>query len=129
MKKEVWVTSREALLSLDAVYGLAVFLNTLDETRRPVLDWLADVIFGWIEAGGVIIDGEGNQIEIWPDTIDDAHGEDGSAKWVSEQRLRVANPPKRRQRQSLWLRMALYDAAARITTGRSIIEFGQDTGE
>lgn len=125
MNKVIQVAPREALLSLDALYGLAVFLGTLPMSRRKVLDWLADVIFGWIEDGGVILDGEGIEIEIHDTIIDDAHGSDGG-RGISEMRARAVNRPQRRGRQSIWLRMALYDAASRIVTGRSIIDFAKE---
>lgn len=126
MGKIIKVASREVLTSRDAILGVAVFLNTLPTARRPTLDWLADVIFGFAEAGGIILAGEGYEIEIYDTIIDDAHGDDGSAKWVSDMRKRVDTSPRRRPRQSMWVRLALYDAAARITTGRSIIDFGKD---
>ena len=121
MGKVIQVHPRERLLSLDAVYGLADCLNDLDMPRRKVVEWLTDTLYGWIEGGGVVMSGEGEVIEIYPGIIDDAHGEDGSAIWISEQRRRAANPPQRRPRQSMLLRMQLYDAAFRIGMGRSII--------
>lgn len=125
MGKLVIVASRRELLGLDAIYGLSAFLNTVPESRRRVLDWLAEVIFGWLEEGGVILDADGNEIVIDADTIDLAHGDDGSARWVSDIRGRTANPPQRRPKSSLYLRLALYDSAARISTGRSIVGFGE----
>jgi len=126
MNKVVRIASNEALLSLDAIFGLARFLDSLALPRRRTVDWLAGVIFGWIEDSGVILDGEGREIEITPDTIDDAHGLDGSFKWVSDVRSRTSNPPIRRPRKSILLRLQLYDAAARITAGRSILSYAED---
>lgn len=119
--KIVTVHRRERLLSLDAVYGLADCLNDLDIPRRKVVEWLTDTLYDWVGNDGVVIGGEGEVIEIYPGIIDDAHGEDGSAIWISEQRRRAANPPQRRPRQSMLLRMQLYDAAFRIAMGRSIL--------
>jgi len=127
MGKVMQVHRRERLLSLDAVYGLADCLNDLDMPRRKVVEWLTDTLYGWIEDGGVVLSGEGEVIDIYPGIIDDAHGEDGSAIWISEQRRRAANPPQRKPRQSMLLRMQLYDAAFRIGTGRSIIPDGPNT--
>lgn len=121
MSKIIQVHRRERLLSLDAIYGLSGWLNELSLPRRKVIECMTDVLYCWVEDGGVILSGEGEVIEIYPGIVDDAHGEDGSGIWISEQRRRLANPPKRRLRQSMWLRMALYDACARISTGRSII--------
>lgn len=119
--KIVTVHQRERLLSLDAVYGLADCLNVLNLPRRQVVEWLTLTLYGWIENDGVVMSGEGEVIDIYPGIIDDAHGEDGSAIWISEQRRRAANPPQRRPRQSMLLRMQLYDAAFRIGMGRSIL--------
>ena len=114
MAKEIRVSRREVLLTRDYLFALAKAMTTLNLSRRSVPDWLADTIFGWVEDGGVILDGEGQEIAIHADIIDDAHGEDGSFQWVSAQRQRVANPPRRKPRQSLLLRLQLYDAAFMI---------------
>lgn len=119
MQKEIRVAGREVLLTRDYLFALATAMTTLDLSRRAVPDWLADTIFGWVEDGGVILDGEGREIVIHADIIDDAHGEDGSFQWVSAQRQRVANPPRRKPRQSMLLRLQLYDAAFRIA-GRPV---------
>lgn len=114
MAKGIHVAKREVLLTRDYLFALAKAMTTLDLSRRAVPDWLADTIFGWVEDGGSILDGEGQAIPIHADIIDDAHGEDGSFQWVSAQRQRVNNPPRRKPRQSLLLRLQLYDAAFRI---------------
>lgn len=118
---EIHTESRERLLCLDAIDGLADRLNELNRPRRQVFEWMTCVLYAWIAAGGIILSGEGEEIEIYPGIVDDAHGEDGSGVWISEQRRRVNNPRRRRPRQSMLLRMQLYDAAFRIATGRSII--------
>jgi len=117
----ITVLPRERLLSLDASHGLAECLNALDLPRRQVVEWLTDTLYGWLEKGGVVMSGEGDIIDIYPGIVDDAHGEDGSAIWISEQRRRLANPPRRRPRQTMLFRLQLYDAAFRIGMGRSII--------
>ena len=122
MNKVIRVHRRDRLLSLDAIYGLSDWLNELNKPRREVIQYGTDHLYGWIESDGVIFSGEGDEIEIYPGIFDDAHGEDGSAIWISEQRRRrLHNPPKRKLRSSLLLRMQLYDAVARITTGKSIL--------
>jgi hypothetical protein len=122
MDNIIQVHRRERLLSLDAIYGLADRLNELGIARRLVIEWLADILHGWLEKGGIILSGEGDVIEIYAGIADDAHGEDGSGIWISEQRRRVSNPPQRRPRQSMLLRLQLYDAAFRISMGRSILD-------
>lgn len=119
MRKEIQVARREVLLTRDYLFALAKAMTALDLSRRAVPDWLADTIFGWVEDGGVVLDGDGREIPVHADIIDDAHGEDGSFQWVSAQRQRVANPPRRGPRQSMLLRLQLYDAAFRIV-GRPI---------
>src|SRR5690606_30106690 len=115
MVKEVYVARREELLTRDYLFALAQAISSLDLSRRIVPDWLAETGFEWIADGGIIIDGEGQEIPIHDGIIDDAHGEDGSFQWISAQRQRVAKPPLRNPRQSLLLRLQLYDAAFKIT--------------
>lgn len=122
----ITVHTRERLLSLDAIHGLADCLNALNLPRRQVVEWLTDTLYDWVEKGGVVMSGEGDIINIYPGIIDDAHGEDGSAVWISEQRRRAANPPQRRPRQTMLLRMQLYDAAFRIMNGKSILSHNED---
>lgn len=124
--KIIRVHARDKLLGLDAIHGLADCLNALNLPRRQVVEWLTDTLYGWVEKGGVVVSGEGDIIDIYPGIIDDAHGEDGSAVWISEQRRRAANPPQRRPRQTMLLRMQLYDAAFRIVNGKSIIPQNED---
>jgi len=119
--KIIRVHTRDKLLGIDAIHGLADCLNTLNLPRRQVVEWLTDTLYRWVEKGGVMMSGEGDIIDIYPGIIDDAHGEDGSAIWISEQRRRAANPPQRRPRQTMLLRLQLYDAAFRIGMGRSIM--------
>jgi hypothetical protein len=122
MGKVVQVHRRERLLSLDAIYGLADRLNELNLPRRQVIEWLTDTLYGWIADGGIILSGEGEEIDIYPGIVDDAHGDDPSCIWISEQRRRMSSPPKRRLKQGMLLRMQIYDAAFRIANDRSIVE-------
>jgi len=119
MNGVIQVHRRERLLSLDAIYGLASGLNELGLSRRKVPDWLADTLYLWVEQGGTILSGEGTKIPIYPGIVDDAHGEDGSYIWISEQMRRCS--PSRRPRQTILLRLQLYDAAFRIALGRTIV--------
>lgn len=121
MGKLVQVATRERLLSLDAIYGLAERLEELNLPRRQVIEWMTDTLYRWIEEGGVILAREGDVIDIYPGIVDDIHGEDGSAVWISEQRRRASKPPRRRPRQSMLLRLQIYDAAFLIATGRGIV--------
>jgi hypothetical protein len=122
----VHVHAKERLLALDAIHGLADCLNKLNLPRRQVTDWLTNTLYGWIADGGIVLSGEGEVIDIYSGIVDDAHGDDGSAIWISEQRRRSVNPPQRKPRRSMLLRLQLYDAAFRIGMGRSIVPEPQD---
>lgn len=123
MNKIIQVHRREFLLSLDAIEGLARWLNDLNLPRRQVIEFITATLYAWIEQGGVILSGEGEVIDIYPGIVDDAHGEDGSGVWISEQRKRVGfKAAARRPRQSLLQRLQLYDAARRIHSGLSILD-------
>lgn len=122
MEKVVQVHGREWLLSLDAIYGLAERLDELNLPRRQVIEWVTRTLYDYVDSGGIILTGDGEELEIYPGVVDDAHGDDGSAIWISEQRRRLANPPKRKPRKSMLWRLELYDAAFRIATGRSIMD-------
>lgn len=123
MNKIIQVHRREFLLSLDAIEGLARWLNDLSLPRRQVIEFITAILYAWIEQGGVILSGEGEVIDIYPGIVDDAHGEDGSGVWISEQRKRVGiKAAARRPRQSMLQRLQLYDAARRIHSGLSILD-------
>jgi hypothetical protein len=112
MTKVIAVAPREVLLSRDTLFNLSDALGRLSLSRRQVTEWGTQTLYDWIEWGGVILSGEGEEIEIYPGIFDDAHGEDGSGVWVSEQRRR--GYPERGPRRNLLLRLQLYDAIFRI---------------
>lgn len=116
--KFIQVSPRERLLSIDNISALGPRIKALKLPRREVAAELTNVLYAYIEAGGVILDGESQPIDIYPGIVDDAHGEDGSGCWISEQRRR--GRPKRRPRQSMLLRLQLYDAAF-ILAGRPVL--------
>lgn len=119
MVRTIQVARNEELLTKEYVFKLAQAMVALDLPRRAVPDWLAETLFSWVMNGGVILDGNGLEIVIRDDTIDKAHGNDGSFHWISALRQRVSNPQQRNPRRSLLLRFQLYDAAFRIA-GRPI---------
>lgn len=124
-RQVVRVHREDVLRSAHAAHCLAVRLCELPESRREMPNWLLHTLGPFIERGGVIVSGEGREIVIHDDTIDGVHGDDGSFAWVSAQRRRAANPPRRRSRKTMLPRLQLYDAAFRIATGRSYVAEGE----
>jgi hypothetical protein len=120
--KKIVVAPKEVLLTIGFIWGLSKSLRDLGLSRRKTPDWLAEVIFGWIENGGVILDEDGVELIIYPGIIGDAHGEDGSFAWIAEQKRRAEEPPRRRPRSSLLLRLQLYEIAFRLIERPVVIE-------
>jgi len=114
MAKEIQVAADHVLLSIDAIEKLANAVVALNLSRRKTPDWLADVIFGWIENGGVILDPEGNEIDIHDEIIDDAHGSDPSLRCIDDLKRKAKERPVRKPKMSMLLRLQLYDAAFKI---------------
>lgn len=117
MYNVIQVAPREVLLTRDNLFALSFAITYLPISRRRVLEWLAETLYRFIEDGGVVLDGDGRVIDIYPGITDDAHGEDGSGVWISEQRKR--GYPRRAPRQTLLMRFQLYDAAFRLV-GRPV---------
>ena len=114
MNKEIRMAPREVLLSIAFIDALAEALKALREmgvSRRKMLDWLAEVIFGLVEDGWIILDWDGEPIEIDDEIIDRAHGDDLHVTWPSTVIRSAGEPRKRRPRQSMLLRLGLYDIA------------------
>jgi hypothetical protein len=114
MKRMIVVAPKGVLLSVDYVHALAASVTELRLSRRRTPDWLAETLFGFAEAGGQVVTGEGALLDLHDCIVDEAHGADASFEWVSAQKRRVANPPRRAPRSSMLLRLQLYDAAFRI---------------
>lgn len=108
---EIYIESRERLLSLDFIEGLAVRITDLNLSRVKSTDWLANIIYNF---NGTIYDWNGRRLYIDPDIIDRSYGEDDSGTWNSEVKAFAVHPPKRRPRHSLLLRLALWDGAMKI---------------
>lgn len=105
------VESRERLLSLDFLEGLAMQIQALGLSRVRTTDWLADKIYSF---EGVILDWDAKRLYIDPDIVDRSYGQDESCTWNSEVKTFASRPPQRRPRHSMLLRLALWDAAMKI---------------
>ncbi|WP_347303662.1 hypothetical protein V5740_03300 [Croceibacterium sp. TMG7-5b_MA50] len=114
MAKKVQVAADKILLSIDFIEKLAHAVVALNLSRRRTPDWLADVIFGWIENEGVILDPDGSEINIHDEIIDDAHGSDPSLRCIDDMKRKAKVRPARRPKMSMLLRLQLYDAAFKI---------------
>lgn len=115
MGKVIRVEAAERLLSIVYMDALAVALGRLGLPRRQVMDWLADMIFGWLEAGGRIVDEHGADLYFAPETIDEVHGKDGTVRVISAMMAHSVTPRQRRSRVSAMGRLIVYDAAFKAT--------------
>lgn len=121
MDKVIQVASREALLSTDYIEALAKGLISLVLPRRKVLDWLAELIFGWLESGGKVADEFGNELIFADETIDDVHGQDATVRVISSIIAYGRGKPRQRAgRISTLGFMRVYDAAFKIA-GRPLL--------
>lgn len=108
---EIYIESRERLLSLDFLEGLAVRITELNLSRVKTTDWLASKIFFF---DGTIFDWSGRPLYLDTGIVDRAYGRDIACSWNSEVKMFAARPPVRRPRHSMLLRLALWDAAMKI---------------
>lgn len=121
MQKIIQVEAAERLLSIDHIEALAVGLLSLHLSRRKVLDWLATLIFGWLEEGGIVIDEFGNELLFTDETIDDIHGKDATVRVISSIISHArGNPRRRRPRRSMLTLLQVYSAAFAIA-GRPLL--------
>lgn len=108
---EIYIESRERLLSLDFIEGLAVRITELNLSRVKSTDWLADKIYSF---EGTMYGWDGRILYIDDDIVDRSYGKDASGTWNGEVKAFAVHPPKRRPRHSMLLRLALWDAGMKI---------------
>jgi len=121
MSKIIQVEARERLLSVDYIEALALALLILGLSRRKVLDWLAELIFGWLEQGNIVVDEFGNELIFTDETIDDVHGKDASVRVISSIiDYGRGKPRKRRPRFTMIALLRVYDSAFKIA-GRAVL--------
>lgn len=108
---QIYIESRERLLSLHFLEMLAVRIVELNLSRVKSTDWLACKIFFF---DGTIIDWNGRPLYLDSEIVDRSYGQDMAFSWNSEVKGFALRPPVRRPRHSLLLRLALWDAAMKI---------------
>lgn len=119
--KVIRVEAKERLICVAYVEVLALGLISLGLSRRKVLDWLAELIFGWLEEGGIVIDELGNELAFTDETIDDVHGKDATLRVISSIIDYGRGKPRRRKpRVSTLSLMQVYDTAFKIA-GRPLL--------
>jgi hypothetical protein len=118
---DIYMATRERLLSLDCIEGIAIRVVELKLSRLGSTSWLAHTIYSF---EGTIFDWNGvalDQSESGPDYIEDAYGFDEACTWNSAVRKFAHVRPVRRPRESMLLRLGLWDAAFKII-GQPIFE-------
>jgi hypothetical protein len=114
----IYIESRERLLSLDFIEGLAVRITELNLSRVKSTDWLADKIYTF---EGTIYGWDGRRLYIDSNIVDRSYGKDVSGTWNGEVKIFATQPPLRRPRHSMLLRLALWDAAFKMI-GKPVLD-------
>jgi hypothetical protein len=112
MPKEIRVASDAILLTKEYVHRLAKKLKGMRISRQRTTDWLLAIIYAW---EGRILDGNGNNLAVPEDVIDRLYGNDLSCSWNSAVKRFAQNPPKRKPKRTLLLRLQFFDAAFKIS--------------
>lgn len=108
---DIYIESRERLLSLDFLEGLAIRITELNLSRIKTTDWLACKIFFF---DGTIFDWNGKPLYLDTEIVDRSYGQDIAFSWNSEVKVFASRPPVRRPSHRMLLRLALWDAAMKI---------------
>lgn len=90
---------------------LAMATKALELTRREIPNWVADTIFGF---EGHKVSSDGTPFEVSDTDIDDAFGNDGSFRWLSDFMSFADTPPKQNPQRRVLARLRLIDLAFRI---------------
>lgn len=110
---DIYMETRERLLSLDCIEGIAIRMTQLGKSRIENTKWLNNFVQ---DHKGRIFDWDGIELDFsedGPDYVEDAYGNDLACTWNSEVKRFAVVPPKRKPRQSLLLRLALWELAFR----------------
>lgn len=107
----IYVEDDTTLLSRLYKHELAKRINELELSRHGLAHWLMTIIYGHMETGGKIYDGDGDEIYLYPDIIEDAYFDDDSHCWNTNIKKFADCMPKRRSSERLILRLQLFDAA------------------
>ncbi|APG63136.1 hypothetical protein LPB140_10445 [Sphingorhabdus lutea] len=111
----ICVGKAEALLSRRYKQNLAKRIKQLGLSRPKTTDWLADTIYGFLEDGGIIVDGRGNELIVGDETIDRSYYCDQAFSWNSDIKRFADQMPQRRSSARILTRLMLFDAAFKIT--------------
>ena len=101
---------------------LAMATASIGLSRREIPNWLADTIFGF---DGEILDERGVAVTIGDEDIDDAFGDDGSFRWLSDFVRFAERPPRQRPQFRVLARLRLIDLAFRIAKPDVARHFGR----
>ena len=109
--KRVVVVASDTELRRRAQYQrLAIATAALEVSRRELIDEISDVLYGF---DGQVLNPNGSAFEM-PD-IDDAFGNDGDFRWVSDFIRFAEQPPRQRPQARVLARLRLIDLYFRIT--------------
>lgn len=90
---------------------LAVATASLEMSRRRIPDWLTDTIYGH---RGLILWPSGRRYELHDTAIDDAFGNDGSYRWLSDFVRFAEQPPRQKPQTRVLERLRLLSLAFQI---------------
>ncbi len=94
--------------------ALAAEINRLGLSRREVVNWVADEIYGY---SGAVHWPNGVTFPIWDTLVDDAFT-DGSQSWVGDFMKQSVNAPLIRPQKRVIPKLRLLDLAIRISDPR-----------
>jgi hypothetical protein len=112
MNRTIIVTPKKGLLSIDYFDELGEWLRREPGSREKLINNATEALYAFHEWGGKLFTSEGEPIPIVPGLFDDAHSENSSGEWISEQRRR--EKARRSPKHTLLGRLQTYDALSRI---------------
>lgn len=107
----VRIAHNRVLLRPQHYQYLAWRLAGIDVSSRGYLDWLADRLFFF---EGTILDRDGSPLELGDTAIDDAFGDEPSARWVRSFRAAADKGLKQTPQRKLLPRLRLIDLGFQI---------------
>lgn len=115
----VKVLTDEQLRSPAYIHQLATRMTEEGITRMGGFLFLMETLFDFRDDGGMVLDGEGQSIDLHDDVIEDAYAWEVTFSWNTDVQVFAERLPLRRVKSSLIARLRLWDAAYRIS-GRPI---------
>jgi len=120
--REVFMASTAQLRSRAYVRRLAIATRNLGLSRREIPNWMADVIF---EFEGVIRSHDRQVLTITDTAIDDAFGNDGSFRWLSDFMAFAEKPLRQNPQMRVIVRLQLLDITFKIDKPEIAKHFGR----